>query len=75
MSPTLADVYMITSLQITGVVYPHKYKGSSRQTGVRIGVGYKRYIQNYMSGGPLSDVEYRAFLNMLLEICPRVNWI
>jgi hypothetical protein len=57
---------MITSLGITGTVYPHKYKGSSRQTGVRIGVGYKRYIQNYMSDDPLSDVEYRAFLNMWL---------
>jgi hypothetical protein len=35
MSPTLADVYMITGLGVTGTVYPHKYKGSSRQTGVR----------------------------------------
>jgi hypothetical protein len=66
MSPTLADVYMITGLRVTGTVYPHKYKGSSRKTGVKTGVGYKRYIQNYMSDGPLSDVEYRAFLNMWL---------
>jgi hypothetical protein len=36
MSPTLADVYMITGLDVTGSVYPHKYKGSSRQTGVKI---------------------------------------
>jgi hypothetical protein len=57
---------MITGLDVTGTVYPHKYKGSSRQTGVRIGVGYKKYIQNYMSDGPLSEVEYRAFLNMWL---------
>jgi hypothetical protein len=57
---------MITGLRVIGTVYPHKYKGSSRQTGVRTGVGYKRYIQNYMSDGPLSDVEYRAFLNMWL---------
>jgi hypothetical protein len=64
MSPTLADVYMITGLGVTGTVYTHKYKGSSRQTGVRTGVGYKKYIQNYMSDDPLSDVEYRAFLNM-----------
>jgi hypothetical protein len=76
MSPTLADVYMITGLGITGTVYPHKYKVSSRQTGVRTGVGYKRYIQNYMSDGPLSDVEYRAFLNMWLcrfIFCGKVN--
>jgi hypothetical protein len=66
MSPTLADVYMITGLRVTGTVYPYKYKGSSRQTGVKTGVGYKRYIQKYMSDGPLSDVEYRAFLNMWL---------
>jgi hypothetical protein len=32
MSPTLADVYMITGLEVTRTVYPHKYKGSSRQT-------------------------------------------
>jgi hypothetical protein len=66
MSPTLADVYMITGLEVTGSVYPHKYRGSSRQTGVKTKVGYKRYIQNYMSDGPLSEVEYRAFLNMWL---------
>jgi hypothetical protein len=64
MSPTLTDVYMITGLDVTGSVCPHKYKSSSRQTRVRTGVGYKRYIQNYMSDGPLSEVEYRAFLNM-----------
>jgi hypothetical protein len=60
MSPTLADVYMITGLKVTRIVYPYKYKGSSKQTGV----GYKRYIQNHMSDGPLTDVEYRAILNM-----------
>jgi hypothetical protein len=48
-SPTLAD---ITGLGVTGTVYPHKYNGCSRQTGVKTGVGYKRYIQNYMSDGP-----------------------
>jgi hypothetical protein len=31
MSPTLADVYMITGLGVAETVYPHKYKGSSRQ--------------------------------------------
>jgi hypothetical protein len=66
MSPTLADVYMITGPKVTGSVYPYNYKGSSRQTGVKTGVGYKKYIQKYMSDAPLSDVEYRAFLNMWL---------
>jgi hypothetical protein len=60
MSPTLADVYMITGLRVTGNVYPHKYRGSSKQTGVKTGFGYKRYIQNYMSNGPLTDVEYKV---------------
>jgi hypothetical protein len=59
-------VYMITGLKVTGSVYPYNYKGSSRQTGVRTWVGYKKYIQNYMSDSPLSDVEYKAFLNMWL---------
>jgi hypothetical protein len=34
MSPTLVDVYMITGLRVTGTVYPYKYRGSSKQTGV-----------------------------------------
>jgi hypothetical protein len=66
MSPTLANVYMMTGLDITGFVYPYKYKGSTRQRGVKTEVGYKVYIQNHMSDGPLSEVEYRAFLNMWL---------
>jgi hypothetical protein len=76
MSPTLADVYMITDLRVTRTVYPYKYKGSSKQTGVKTGVGYKRYIQNHMSDGPLTDVEYRAFLNMWLckiIFCEKAN--
>jgi hypothetical protein len=57
---------MITGLRVTGTVYPYKYRGSSKQTGVKTRVEYRRYIQNYMSDGPLTDVEYRAFLNMWL---------
>jgi hypothetical protein len=57
---------MMTGLDIIGSVYPHKYKGSSRQKGVKTGVGYKMYIQKHMSDGPVSEVEYRAFLNMWL---------
>jgi hypothetical protein len=66
MSPTLADVYMMTGLDITGSVYPFQYKGSSTQKGVKTGSGYKSYIQNHMKDGPLGEVEYRAFLNMWL---------
>jgi hypothetical protein len=76
MSSTLADVYMMTSLDITGSVYPYKYKGSTRQRGVKTGVGYKMYIQNHMTDDPLSEVEYRAFLNMWLcrfIFCDKAN--
>jgi hypothetical protein len=66
MSPTLADVYMITGLDITGSVQPWDFKGSSRQTGVKPGSGYKNYILNHMKDGPLGEIEYRAFLNMWL---------
>jgi hypothetical protein len=66
MSPTLADVYMITGLDISGSVHPCDFKDSTRQTGVKPGSGYKNYIQNHMKDGPLSEVEYRAFLNMWL---------
>jgi hypothetical protein len=52
MSPTLADVYMMTGLDVTGSMYPYKYKSSSRQRGVKIGSGYKQYIQNHMHDGP-----------------------
>jgi hypothetical protein len=66
MSPTLADVYMITGLDITGSVLPWDFKVSSRQTGVTPGSGYKNYILNHMKDGPLGEIEYRAFLNMWL---------
>jgi hypothetical protein len=66
MSPTLADVYLITDLDITGSVYTYQYKGSSRQKGVKTVSGYKSYIQNHIKDGPLGEVEYRAFLNMWL---------
>jgi hypothetical protein len=66
MSPTLADVNMIIGLDISGSVYPWEFKDSTRQTGVKSGSEYKSYIQNHMKDGPLSEVEYKAFLNMWL---------
>jgi hypothetical protein len=57
---------MMTGLDVTGSMYPYKYKSSIRQRGVKTGSGYKQYIQNHMHEGPLTDVEYRAFLNMWL---------
>jgi hypothetical protein len=35
MSPTLADVYMITGLDVSASVYPWEYRGSTRQKGVK----------------------------------------
>jgi hypothetical protein len=66
MPPTMADVYMMTGLDISGTMYPYEYKGSTRQKGVKTGSGHKSYIQNHMKDGPLGEVEYRAFLNMWL---------
>jgi hypothetical protein len=60
MSPTLADVYMITGLDITGSVQPWNFKVSSRQTGVKPGNGYKNYILKHMKDNLLGDVEYRV---------------
>jgi hypothetical protein len=76
MSPTLADAYMITGLDISGSVYLWDYKGSTRKTGVKPGSGYKSYIQSHMKDDPLSEVEYRAFLNMWLRrfiFCGKAN--
>jgi len=66
MSITLADIFMMTGLKITGTMYPFKYRGSSSQRAVRSGVGWVKYIQTYMESGPVSAKEYRAFLNMWL---------
>jgi hypothetical protein len=67
---------MITGLDITGSVRPWDFKGSSRQTGVKPGSGYKNYILSLMKDGPLGEVEYRAFLNMWLcrfIFCSKTN--
>jgi hypothetical protein len=76
MSPTLADVYMITGLDITGSVQPWDFKNSSPQTGVKPGSGYKNYILSHMNDGALGEIEYRAFLNMWLcrfVFCGKAN--
>jgi hypothetical protein len=76
MSPPLANVYMMTGLDITGSMYPYKYKGSTRKRGVKTGVGYKVYIHNHMSDGPLTEIQYKAFLNMWLcrfVFCGKAN--
>jgi hypothetical protein len=61
MSPTLADVYMITGLDITGSVRPWDFKNSTRQIGVKPGSGYKNYILNHMKDAPLVKLNTGRF--------------
>jgi hypothetical protein len=52
MSLTLADVYMIIGLDVSGSVYPWDYKGSTRQTEVKPGSGYKLYLETHEGWSP-----------------------
>jgi hypothetical protein len=61
MSPTLADVYMMIGLDVTGSMYPYKYKSSGRQRGVKAGSGYKQYIRNHMRDGPCLRLNTELF--------------
>jgi hypothetical protein len=67
MTLTLADVFMMTGLNVTKPVYPFTYEGNSSQKVVKSGVGWAKYIQNYMaSSGTVTYKEYKAFMNMWL---------
>jgi hypothetical protein len=44
MTLTLADVFMMTSLNVTKPVYPFKYKGNSSQKVIKSRVGWAKYI-------------------------------
>jgi hypothetical protein len=67
MTLTLADVFMMTGLNVTKPVYPFKYKGNSSQKAVKSRVGWAKYIQTYMAHScAVSDKEYKAFMNMWL---------
>ena len=67
MTLNLADVFMMTGLNVTKPVYPFKYKGNSSQKAVKSGVGWAKYIQTYVaSSGTITDKEYKAFMNMWL---------
>jgi len=49
MTHTLADVFMMTGLNVTKPVYPFKYKGNSSQKDIKSGVELAKYIQTYMA--------------------------
>jgi hypothetical protein len=66
MTITLADILMMTGLKVTGPMFPFRFRNPSNQKAVRSGSGWVKYIQTYMESGPVSDKEYRAFLNMWL---------
>ena len=70
MTITLADVYMLTGLRITGSMQPYEYlnAGSKKLAKISDCSGWVGYILNHMGdGSAVSEREYVAFLNMWLE--------
>jgi hypothetical protein len=70
MSPTLADVHMLTSLNIAGHINPSSLlvKPTTKLDSTRTG-GWSQYITNYKTDSrSMSDKEYTTFLNMWLDI-------
>jgi len=67
-TPTLANVYMLTGLDIStaddALVYSRKpeYKANTRNIG-----GWTGYIQEYKKIGSVGQREHATFLNMWLE--------
>jgi len=70
MTITLADVYMLTGLRITGSMQPYDYLNASSKKLAKISdcIGWASYILNHIGDGlAISEREYVAFLNMWLE--------
>jgi len=72
-SPTLADVLMLTGLEISTADNTHLFdtKPSAKVETHAIG-GWSGYIQKYRRTGPVNAKEQTTFLNMWLdkfEIC------
>jgi len=70
MTITLADVYMLTGLRITGSMQPYEYlsAGSKKLAKIADCTGWAGYILNHVEdGSAVSEREYVAFLNMWLE--------
>ena len=70
MTTTLADVYMLTGLRITGSVQPYEYlsAGSKRLDKIANCTEWASYILNHLEDeSSVSEREYVAFLNMWLE--------
>jgi hypothetical protein len=76
MTITLADIFMMTGLGVSDIPYPDRYKGKSNQKAIKPGGGWISHIQTYMEEGPVSEKEYKAFLNMWLcrfVFCGKAN--
>jgi hypothetical protein len=70
MTPTLADVYILTGLKITGSSSPYAFisKGSEKLDNMRYNRGWPSYVHKYMaSDSEINSKEYIAFMNMWLE--------
>ena len=70
MTITLADVYMLTGLRITGSIQPYDYlsAGSKKLAKISDYTGWASYVLNHIrDGSAVGEREYVAFLNMWLE--------
>ena len=70
MTITLADVYMLTGLRITGSLQPYEYlsAGSKKLAKISYCTGWASYILNHIRDeSTVSEKEYVTFLNMWLE--------
>jgi len=70
MTITLANVYMLTGLRITGPMQPDELLGARSKKLAKISdcTGWASYIQNHIATeSTVSEREHVAFLNMWLE--------
>ena len=70
MTITLADIYMLTGLRITGSMQPYDFlsAGSKKLAKISDYTGWASYILNHIGDGSIIDErEHIAFLNMWLE--------
>ena len=70
MTITLADVYILTDLRITGSMQPYDFlsAGSKKLAKISDCIGWASYILNHIGDeSTVSKKEYVAFLNMWLE--------
>jgi len=67
-SPTLADVLMLTGLDIASTDDSHLYdRKAERKVETRNIGGWSGYIQKYRRTGPVGQREHATFLNMWLD--------